>query len=218
MITKRNFLATGASMVAAPCAAQTEQQPWTPPGPDIIHIHEDAWGMRNLYPLTVRDEVDKDMAEAVAAAERNRDPSGLGYNGMYAIKPPSLDYAVHGLTLAAVASALTPILPRVRQFNATIYSAMDSAQLDPLGIYEENAWCFGTGPRCFVKIDPKGELAANIWFDVDPDDLEARSLIRKAVLAIDALAPSVIADYYVDFSGPVSDADQLNRYFALLAA
>lgn len=185
---------------------------------NVIHIHEDAWGMRNLYPLAVRAEVDKDMANSVAAAERNRDPSGFGYNDMYAIRPPSQDYADHGLTLASVAVALTPILPRVRQFNATIYSAMDSAQRDPLGSYDEDAWCFGIGPHCFVKIDEKGELAANIWFDVDRDDAEAMSLLRKAILAIDTLVPSVIADYYVDFSGPVSEGEYLDRYFAALAA
>ncbi len=110
---------------------------------DAIHIHADDWGMRNLYPLAVRAEAEADIEEAAAAAERNRDPSGVGYTAMHAIKPPSRDYADSGLTLTEAEHVLAPILPRVRRFNATILSAFDSADRDPLGSYEEDAWCFG---------------------------------------------------------------------------
>lgn len=173
--------------------------------------------MRNLYPITVRAEVDKDIADAAEAGKHNLDASGFGYVDMYAIKPPSQDYADHGLRLQAVADVLEPIFPRVRRFNATIYSAMDSARRDPLGAYEDDAWCFGTGPDCFVKIGPKGDFAANIWFDLNPFDPLAVMLIRKAIIALDKLVSSVIADYYIDFSGPASESDQLDRYFAALA-
>lgn len=66
---------------------------------DAIHIHEDDRRMRNLYPLVTRAEVEADMDESIAAAERNRAPSGPGYTAMHQIEPPSLDYAELGLTL-----------------------------------------------------------------------------------------------------------------------
>lgn len=50
---------------------------------EVIHIHEDDWGMRNLYPLAVRREAEADVADAAAAAEKNRDPSGFGYTDIY---------------------------------------------------------------------------------------------------------------------------------------
>lgn len=56
---------------------------------DIIHIHEDDWGMRNLYPFAALSDAEKDIAEAAAAAERNRNPSGFGYTDMYIASPPS---------------------------------------------------------------------------------------------------------------------------------
>jgi hypothetical protein len=183
---------------------------------DLIHIHEDGWAMRNLYPMTVCAEVEKDIADGVEAEKRNRHPSGFGYIDMYAVKPPSQDYADHGLTLEAVEAVLTPIFPRVRRFNAGIWSTIDSAERDPLGSYDSDAWCFGIGPECFVKIETKGDLAAGIWFDLDPDDPEAVMLIRKAITAIDKLVPSMIADYYNYFAGPASEADQLNTYFEAL--
>lgn len=184
---------------------------------DVIHVHEDVWGMRNLYPITVRAEVDKDIADSVEAEKRNRDPSGIGYVDMYEIKPPSQNYSDHKLTLEALERVLSPIFPRVRQFNATISSVMHSDKRDPYGSYEGDAWCFGTGPDCFVKIDAKGDLAGSIWFDLDPNDPQAVILIRKAIIAIDSLVKSVIADYYIDFSGPVSEVEQLDRYFEALA-
>ncbi len=58
---------------------------------DVIHIHEDDWGMRNLYPLSARAEAEKDLAEAAAAAERNLLPSGFGYTDIYMATSPSTD-------------------------------------------------------------------------------------------------------------------------------
>jgi hypothetical protein len=183
---------------------------------DAIHVHEDDCGMRNLYPLAVRTEVEEDIAEAAAAAERNRDPSGFGYTDVYMAKSPSKDYAALGLTLVEVEAALTPILPRVRRFSATIFSAIGSAERDPYGSYEEDAWCFGLGPHCYLKLEANGSLVSNIWFDLDTNDQDAARQLRNAIEAIDALAPSVIADYFLDFAGPVSDAGVLDSYFANL--
>lgn len=184
---------------------------------DVIHVHEDDWGMRNLYPLTVRAEVEEDVANAAAAAEKNRDPSGFGFTDMYMAKPPSSDYADVGLTLEAAERALAPILPRVRQFYATIGSAMRSEERDPYGSYEDDAWCFGLGPHCYLKLDAKGALVGNIWFDLSTDETITVDRLRKAIEAINSLVRSVIADYFLDFSGPVSDAGVLDSYFAGLA-
>lgn len=182
---------------------------------DVIHIHEDSWAMRNLYPLAVRTEVEKDIAAAAEAGEKNRAPSGFGYTDIYISQPPSQNYADHGLALETVASALEQIMPRVRRFNATVYSAMNSDVRDPYGSYEEDAWCFGLGEHCYIKIDPKDGMAGNIWFDLNTVDSDTEYLLRRGLEAIDRLIPSVIADYYLDFSGPVSDPLALDNYFAM---
>ena len=184
---------------------------------DVIHVHEDDWEMRNLYPLTVRIEVEDEIAEAAGAAEKNLDPSGFGYTDIHMAKAPSQDYAGLGLTLTEAERVLVPILPRVRRFNATALSGMNESERDPYGSYEEDAWCFGLGAHCYLKIDAKGPFVGNIWFDLKTDDSDAVIRLRKAIEAIDALVPSVIADYFLDFSGPVSGAGVLDGYFARLA-
>lgn len=183
---------------------------------DVIHVHEDDWGMRNLYPLIARTEVEGDIRDAAEAAERNRDPSGFGWTNVYVTKPPSQNYADVGLKLTEAESVLSPILPRVRRFNATISSAIGSAERDPYGSYDDDAWSFGLGAHCYLKLDAKGELVSNIWFDVNTDDPDAVARLRKAIEAIDKCVSSVIADYYLDFSGAVSQPGVLDNYFATI--
>ena len=67
-----------------------------------IHIHEDNWGMRNLYPLAAQSEALADLQEATAAGEKNRDPSGFGWTDVHVIKPPSTTYV-------DAVSAVTPL-------------------------------------------------------------------------------------------------------------
>ena len=183
---------------------------------DVIHIHEDDWGMRNLYPLTVRKEVERDIADAAAAAQENLDPSGIGYTSVYLAQSPSMDYADLGLTLAEAERVLAPIFPRVRQFNATVGSAMLGAERDPYGSYEDSAWCFGLGAHCYLKLDAKGAFVGTIWFELHTDEAADADRLRMAIEAIDGLVPSVIADYFLDFAGPVSEPGLLDRYFAEL--
>lgn len=183
---------------------------------DVIHIHEDDCGMRNLYPLAALTEAEKDIAEAAAAAERNRCPSGLGYTDIYIATPPSTDYTDVGLSIVDVEQALTPIFPRVRFFNATILSAIGSDQLDPYGSYEEDAWCFGLGKRCYMKLETKGSMVSQIWFDLHTNDSDEIQQFRKAVEAINKLTPSIIVDYFLDFVGVVSNSNVLNGYLAAL--
>lgn len=184
---------------------------------DVIHIHEDAWGMRNLYPASVRDEVVEDLHQAAVAEEKNRAPSGVGYTDIYVAKSPSENYSAHALSLEAVAIALDPIFPRVREFNATTYSAMVGTERDAFGSYEPDAWCFGVGSDCFVKIEANGDLVADIWFDLATDDPDSAMLLRKAIIEIDKLVPSVIADYYLNFLGAASEGSELDSYFDALA-
>ncbi|MBY8825050.1 hypothetical protein [Sphingomonas colocasiae] len=172
--------------------------------------------MRNLYPLTARAEVEADIARAAAAAEQNRHPSGIGFTDLYMVETPSTGYADLGLTLARAEAALAPILPRVRRFNATVFSAMGGGGQDPFGSYDDDAWCFGLGAHCYVKLDAKGPLVDGIWFDLNTDDADAIARLRRAMEAIDAIAPSVVADYFLDFSGPVAEAGTLDHYFAEL--
>lgn len=93
---------------------------------------------------------------------------------------------------------------------------MGSATRDPFGTYEEDAWCFGLGPHCYLKLDEKDELVGGIWFDLSTDDPDAIDRLRRAILAIDALVPSMVADYFLNFSGAVSEGNSLDRYFATL--
>lgn len=183
---------------------------------DVIHIHEDDWRMRNLYPFAARAAVEADMAEAAAAAGRNRDASGF-YADVHRIAPPSRDYADFGLTLAEAERVLAPILPRVRRFYATGLSGFASAERDPGGRYEEGAWCFGLDANCYIKLDAKGILVANIWFNLDTDDADAGRRLRRAIEAVNALVPSAIADYFLDFSGSISEPKILDNYFTQLA-
>ena len=180
---------------------------------DVIHIHEDDWGMRNLYPLAAYDEAAREIATAEAASERNRDPSGFGWTAMHEIKEPSLTYADVGLRLADAAAALAPIMPRVKRFNATIFSAMGSDRCDPMGSYEDDAWAFGRGPQCYVKLDTRGDLVSHIWFGLESDDAGDADALRRCLVAIDVLAPSVVADFFLDAVGRVDDPEFLDRYF-----
>lgn len=170
--------------------------------------------MRNLYPLASQSEVRADVQEAIAAAGKNQDPSGCGWTGMHVIKPPSMTYVDAGLLLSDAAAALQEIMPCVRRFYAGTFASIGSARRDPSGSYEEDAWCFGFDERCYLKLEPKGDHVEHIWFDLGRTRPAHAAALRRAVAAIDRLAPSLIADYFLDVAVPAGDADQLDRYFA----
>lgn len=183
----------------------------------LIHIHEDDWGMRNLYPAAAWNEAQDDMARSVDAGERHRAPDGQGWTGIHVIQAPKSDFSHVGLQLAAVVAALEPLMPPVRRFYATIGSAMaQGAERDPLGTYNEDAVCFGFAASCFVKVEPKDGLVAGIWFEAGSNEPAQLVALRAALLAIDSLAPSIVADYWLDVTGRVGDAAFLDRYFAAL--
>ena len=180
----------------------------------VIHIHEDDWGMRNLYPLAARADVMADLRDAIAAGEKNRDPSGIGWTDVHVIRPPSMTYVEAGLLLSDAAAALHGIMPRVRRFYAGTFSSIGTSRRDPLGSYNEDAWCFGFDQRCYLKLEPRGDHVEYIWFDLGHAQPEHAAALRRAIEAIDRLVPSMIADYFLDVAVPVGDTSQLDRYFA----
>ena len=90
-----------------------------------IHIHEDDWAMRNLYPLDALPEASADVAQAREAGERNRAPDGAGWTDIHVIRPPSKDYSVMNLLVADATAALDGLMPRVRRFIATASVGFD---------------------------------------------------------------------------------------------
>ena len=177
-----------------------------------IHIHEDDWGMRNLYPVAAIFGARADVDRATEAGERNRAPDGIGWTDMHVIAPPKAGYADTGLDLAAVSAALGAILPRVRKFTATATAGFDPNVRDPMGSYDEDAHCYGFDSACFIKVHPADALVRGIWFEARTSDAAQLASLRRAMLAIDALAESVIADYWMERVGRVRDAAFLERY------
>lgn len=184
---------------------------------EAIHIHEDDEGMRNLYPLAAEEEAAADMVAAHEAGERNRAPSGIGWTDVHMIRRPSIDYVHAGLRLADAAEALEAIMPRVRNFSATIMAGFDVNTHDHLGSYQGDAWCFGRGAQCFIKLEPMDELVRDIWFELRGTDATDSAALRAAIGAVHRLTPSYVTDYWLSFAGPADD-DVLDEYFALLAA
>ena len=192
-----------------------------------IHIHEDDWSMRNLYPLAALSDAVVDVEEAAKESERNRAPNGMGWSRVHLIKRSSIDYSVTGLQIADAASALERIMPRVRKFTATATAGFDPRVRDPLGSYDQDAYCYGFDSRCFIRLDLekdrvnhvldlKLDRIKHIWFQCRTRDSEKLDALRGAILAIDSLAPSVIADYWDDSTGAVGDAGFLDLYFRRL--
>ncbi len=180
-----------------------------------IHIHEDDWGMRNLHPIDALPEIRTDIEAAVEAGARNAAPNGVGWTDIYMIREPTTDYAARGLKLVHAAAALAPLLPRVQSFSATAMAGFSGH--DVMGSYERDAWAFGFDASCFVKLDPKDDLVERIWFECRTDIAAHRDALRGALLAIDALVASAIADYWLDVAGAIADPAFLEPYFRALA-
>lgn len=177
-----------------------------------ISIHEDDEGMRNLHPLAAYGEAVADMEDAIKASARNRAPDGVGWTDMHLIKAPKTTFADAGLTLSDAAAALEPLLPRVRRFWSGLLG-----RNDPLAASQTDAYCFGFDATCFVMLEPKGALVERIWFEARTNDATRLAILRKALLAIDALSPAMIADYWLEAAGPIADDVFLDAYFNALA-
>lgn len=183
----------------------------TSPEPEIA-IHEDDEGMRNLYPLAAYGDAVADVQQAIDASARNRATDGTAWTDVHTIKPPKATFADAGLTLDAAATALAPLMPRVHHFWSGLLG-----RNDPLATNQTQAHCFGFDATCFVKLEPKGTLVERIWFEARTDDASRLAALRNALVAIDALSPAMIADYWLDAAGPIADPVFLDAYFKALA-
>lgn len=179
---------------------------------ELIQIHEDHWSLRNVYPLAARAEVVGDMEDAAAAGERDKDPSGEGWSGIHVIRQPSASYVETGLLLAEAAAALEKIAPRVKRFYASSSMRDDPDERDPWGSYEEDAWCFGFGAHCYLKLEASSEHVERIWFELRRGSSSEILAFRQSIEAIDRMVPSFVADYVREVSGAVRDAAFLDRY------
>lgn len=184
---------------------------------DVIHIHEDEWGMRSLHPIAAWGEAARDVEAAIAAGERNRAPDGVGWTGLHVIEEPAVDFTGTGLRLADLAGQLERHMPRVRRFNATATSGFDTSRRDPLGSYEDDAWAFGFDAACFLKLEPRGDLIARIWFEACTDNADRLAALRSAIETVDASAEAIIVDYWADATGRVRDKEFIRRYFEWIA-
>lgn len=179
----------------------------------VIHIHEDDWGMRNLVPVEAIEEASRDIEAAGNFGTEHQHPSGFGWTEMYQAKEPSMGYSGAGLTLVAAAEVLARVMPRVQQFRATIFSYIGREDRDPYGSYEDDAWAFGFGHHCYIKLDREGDLVKSIWFDLQSDDPADVSALRRSIKAINDLIPSAISDYFLEAVVRVGDDQAMDAYF-----
>lgn len=187
---------------------------WGSSVPDAIHIHEDDWGMWSLYPIAAEPEVERDLAESIAASEKKLHPSGFGWTAIHMIAEPSVDYRELNLLLADAAEKLSAIMPRVKRFAATIGAHIGTLEKDPYGSYENDAWCFGFDAKCFIKLEPEGDFVKGIWYDFTSSDPQAEQAMRHAFDVVNGLVPSLLVDYHQDAQGPLGDPEFLDHYFA----
>jgi len=138
------------------------------------------------------------------------------WTDLHVIQPAKHDYAEAGLGFAQAAAALAPILPRVRRFTATAMAGFGDGAHDPFGSYEVDAHCYGVDASCFIKLDGNNSLVRQVWFQADTQDAGRLEKLRHAIVAIDQLVPSIIADYWLKCTGVVGDGAFLEKYMRVL--
>ena len=184
---------------------------------DAIHIHEDDWGMRSLHPIAAWADATADLQGSFEAAVNNRAPDGIGWTDIHLIETPTLDFTSTGLLLHLIANRLAPMMPRVPRFIATAMAGFDPSRRDPYGSYEDEAWAYGFSADCFIKLEPKDDLVARIWFEARTGEEKKLAALRQAIDIIDSAAEAMIIDYWADAAGRVRDLSFAERYFAGLA-
>lgn len=184
---------------------------------DLIHIHEDDWGMRSLHPIAGWQDALADLGRAIEAGQQDRSPDGIGWTDVHLINEPKVDFASAGLALAELAPRLEQVMPRVRRFIATASAGFDATERDRYGSYQEDAWAFGTDATCFIKLEPIGDHVGRIWFEARTDHVARLAALRQAINIVDDLAEAMIIDYWADVAGRVRDAGFMQRYFDGLA-
>lgn len=178
---------------------------------NFVSIDEDDEGMRNLYPAALKDEVYAQMDEAVAASERNRSASGLGWDAMHEIQSPSKKYSDFGLKVTDCAKVLGSVFPRIAEFT------VGGTPSNPFYRHETDAHCYGLGNELYIKLEISAEIVDFIWFDICTSDEQKLALLKKAIFALNEVIPSVVADYWLHADGLISDDEFMKLYFDELA-
>ena len=127
------------------------------------------------------------------------------------IEPPKPGYEDIALALRDLVGAVEPILPRIDEFEVGFGAG------NPFHYRQTNPDVFGTGPELYFNIDSKGPLVTGIWYDVGDLTAKGLDLFRRTLLAINAVAPSVVADYRLDISRAVGDPVFLASYLGEFA-
>jgi len=172
--------------------------------------------MRSLVPLAAYDEVSRDVEKARIAGEKNAHPSGFGWTDIYVAQAPSIDYSAIPLRLADAVAIFEKYFSRIPRFTATAMAGFSSDKKDPYGSYETEAFCYGTGAACFVKLEPKEDIVKYIWFETRTDVQEDVAKLRGALADLNRFVPSAIVDYWFSVAGRVGDQIFMDRYFAEL--
>jgi len=175
-----------------------------------LRIEADEEGMRNLYPLAARARAEVDVAEAQGAWVRDRATGRGGWSESHLAKHPVSGYLGAAVDPAACAAAVGAHLPRIRDFG------VGDEPASPFYRRETDAHCYGFGDEVFVKFELADGTLASIWFDAMTGDDERLRALRRALVAINAVVPSVIADFWLEAVGAVADGEFMDRYFVAL--
>ena len=175
-----------------------------------IHIHEDDEGMRNVYPATAVGEAMDDLATARSSSLANLAPNGVGWTQIHAIRKPERSFRELGIELHRVSDAVGNVLPRIKEFEVGF------GENNPFHYREDDAHCFGFGKRLYLKLEADGDYLKEIWFDASSDVEEELAALRLALDAIDEIQPSMIADYWLNSGGLISDPEFADTYFEML--
>lgn len=172
-----------------------------------VHIHEDDEGMRNVYPAATVGEVMDDLAAAKSSSEANLAPNGIGWTDVHAIREPEKSFRELEVDLQRVSNAIGSILPKIKEFEVGFGTN------NPFHYKDEDAKCFGYGQTLYLKLEAEGDCLKAIWFDANSNVEEELSALRRALEAINDIQPSMIADYWLNTGGLVSDQAYLDCYF-----
>ncbi|MEM7327885.1 MAG: hypothetical protein AAF437_04040 [Pseudomonadota bacterium] len=177
----------------------------------VVSMHEDDEGMRNLYAASAADAVFSGMDKAIAASEKNRSASGLGWDAMHVIEHPKPTFADEGLQTTQLVSAMEGVIPRVSRFT------IGGTPNNPIYSEDEKPVAFGYGDELYIKAEVSSDLVSHIWYDVQTTEATKLQGLRQAFEALDKVIPCVLADYWVHADGFLSNREFLDDYFAFLA-
>lgn len=172
----------------------------------IVHIHEDDEGMRSLYPASTFEAAAEDMRQAEAAAKNNAAPCG-GWTEVHMISQPDIDFSSVGLMRADADSLMAQYLPRVTRFD------VGHGDNNPFRYSEKQPLAFGYGNGIYVKFECDAERVKHIWFDVVDASTDQLEQLKQAFVALDKVCPAMVADYWGNCVGLLSDQKFTSAYF-----